>query len=118
MASHASASASASPGASASVDPRSIFLEFLRSIDYPNREDLYDFFTPSLDFHTTITIHSDRWVPCDLLRYIHKDNRPFSQRLSCFEQIAESIGQYITIEEGHLACRTIKKRKMGFGFLS
>ena len=98
MATNASASASASTLA----DPRFVFLDFLRTTEYPDCKELYDFYTPSPDLHTTITIHCDSfkdiidyidtyiikyvvmleslesmWVPCDHLCYIHKEDQPF-----------------------------------------
>ena len=50
-------------------------------------------------------------VPCDLLRYIHKGDRPFTQRLQRFCVIAGEAGQYV--ENPRLA-----KKKVGTQFLS
>ena len=45
-----------------------MFLDHLRTTEYPNREDLYDFYTRTLDFHTTITIHADSFK--DIIDYV------------------------------------------------
>ena len=126
--------------ASSSTPPGSTALErfqaFQQTTEWRDRGDLHNLFTRYPDVNATVALNlhcfqpfmdfmatyidkytvpirgqEDMWVPCDLLRYIHKDDRPFAQRLQRFCVIAGEAGQYV--EDSRLV-----KKKIGTQFLS
>lgn len=123
------------------MDPREAFLEFLSSTEYADREDLFDMFSREANLHSTISLHIDhfkevclyidqyivkymvdipphtgQWVPLGLLRYIHKDDRPYTQRLARFEAICQASNEHITLTRRQL--KALDKGNLGCTFLS
>ena len=130
---------------SASAIPSTLFSRFTLFLeDTPhegNEEVLHSFFTRTPDLATTVDLHVDAfaeivaymeqhimryavsipphdglWVPCDLLRYIHKGDRPFTKRLKRFQEIAAQAGHFL--DERAPGVPSLKKRKLGLEYLS
>lgn len=139
MAAHASSSSHPTPAPVA--HPHARFLLFLEDTEYRGLDDLYSFFTRTVDLQKTVDLHSDtlrefieymdthilkysvkfdgsdtEWVPCDLLRYIHQGDHAFSKRLARFEEIALQARHLREVPAEQAAA--FKKRKLGKQFLS
>ena len=121
--------------ASSSTPPEATVLQrfqaFLQTTEWRDRDDLHILITQFPDVNATIQLNiqsfdpilefiktyidkytvpisrqEELWVPCDLLCYIHKGDRPFTQRLQRFCVIAGEASQYV--ENPRLA-----KKKVG-----
>ena len=123
------------------MDSREAFLEWLSTTDHADQEDLYDMFLREPDWHNTVLLHFNhfkaiieyidtyplkymvdlprnvgKWVPMDLLHYIHKNDRAYSKRLARFADICKPIGQCVTMSDE--VVRSLKKGKLGNTFLA
>ena len=123
------------------MDPPEEYVKFISTTEYADREDLYDLFTHEADLHSTILLHIDlfkevclyidqyiikymveipprngQWVPLGLLRYIHKDDRPYTQRLARFEAICQAAGKHIKLTRREL--KALHKGNLGCTFIS
>ena len=123
------------------MDPREAFLEWLSTTDHADQEDLYDMFLREPDWHKTVLLHFNhfkaiieyidtyllkymvefpgkvgKWVPMDLLHYIHKNDRPYLKRLARFADICKPIGLCVTISDEVIGA--MKKGKLGNTFFA
>lgn len=118
------------------------FSQFLSTTPWAGKTELFAMLSREVDFVKTITLASqhyetqfaymeqylaphavsfphlpnERWVPVQLLKYIHGNSRPYNQRLDRFIQLCIPAGAYCTYSKQEM--KRISTGNVGIQFLS